>query len=253
MKMQLKELCKFCDDYLNIHNFKDYCPNGLQVESTVEVSKLVTGVTASMALIEAAIEEGADTLLVHHGYFWKGEGAPLVGNKGRRIASLIRNNINLIAYHLPLDVHSGVGNNTQLGKLMGWTVDGGYVEVGGKPLVLSARADGELSLEQLTALMGKKLGNSPLAISGGSHTIKRIAWCTGAAQNYLEAVADEGADVFVSGEISENTVHFAREAGIHYIAAGHHATERYGVQALASVIEQKFGLPNKFIDIPNPV
>jgi dinuclear metal center YbgI/SA1388 family protein len=251
--MQLKELCKFCDDYLSIPDFKDYCPNGLQVESTVEVSRLVTGVTASMALIEAAIEDGADALLVHHGYFWKGEGAPLVGNKGRRIAALIRNNINLIAYHLPLDVHTGIGNNVQLGKLMGWAVDGGFVDVGGKSLVLSGRPEEESSLEQLTASIGKKLGNSPLAISGGSHIIKRIAWCTGAAQNYLEAAVDDGADVFVSGEISENTVHFAREAGIHYIAAGHHATERYGVQALASIIEQKFGLSNRFIDIPNPV
>jgi dinuclear metal center YbgI/SA1388 family protein len=251
--MQLKELCRFCDDYLNVPDFKDYCPNGLQVESTAEVARLVTGVTASMALIEAAIEDGADTLLVHHGYFWKGEGAPLVGNKGRRIAALIRNNINLIAYHLPLDVHSCVGNNVHLGKLMGWTVDGGFVEVGGKPLVLSGRPDEELTLHQLTALIGKKLGNTPLAISAGSHAITRIAWCTGAAQNYLEAAVDEGVDVFVSGEISENTVHFARESGIHYIAAGHHATERYGVQALASIIEQKFGLPNRFIDIPNPV
>jgi len=251
--MQLKELVDFCDDYLKISEFNDYCPNGLQVESNLEVEHIVTGVTASLALIEAAIDIGADTLLVHHGYFWKGETQPIAGFKGRRIARLIRNNINLLAYHLPLDAHPVVGNNAQLAKVMGWNVEGSFGSVGIHDLVFHGSLDSQLSLAELTGSIAARLGSQPLSISAGEKPINSIAWCTGAAQSYIEAAAERGIDVFVSGEVSEHTFHFAQEAGIHYIAAGHHATERYGVQALAELLAERFQIHQQFIDIPNPV
>ena len=251
--MQLTELCDFCDDYLKTSEFNDYCPNGLQVESNPEVEHVVAGVTASLALIEAAIDVGADTLLVHHGYFWKGESQPIAGFKGRRITRLIRNNINLLAYHLPLDAHPEVGNNAQLAKVMGWNVEGSFGSVGIHDIVFHGSLKSQLSLDELTDSIGEKLGSQPLSISAGDKPINSIAWCTGAAQSYIEAAAERGIDAFVSGEVSEHTFHFAREAGIHYVAAGHHATERYGVQALATMLAERFQIRQQFIDIPNPV
>jgi putative NIF3 family GTP cyclohydrolase 1 type 2 len=225
--MRLEQLCEFCDEYLKTGEFSDYCPNGLQVEANSRVEHIVCGVTASQALIEAAIEQGADTILVHHGYFWKGEAQPITGIKGRRIASLIRNNINLLAFHLPLDAHPEVGNNVQLAAVMDWQVES---SCGEQELVLTGRP-----------------------ASAGDHEITRLAWCTGAAQGFIEAAAGQGVDAFISGEVSEPTFHLAREMGVHYIAAGHHATERYGVQALAAEIARRFGISQQFIDIPNPV
>ena len=251
--MQLKQLCDFCDDFLRVHEFDDYCPNGLQVESSAEVTQIVTGVTASLDLIDAAIAQKADTLLVHHGYFWKGEPLPITGFKGRRIRRLIRNNINLIAYHLPLDAHPEFGNNAQLGKIMGWDVLGSFGSVGKHDIVLSGALRTPMTLDELSASIETKLATSVLGISAGDRPIQTVAWCTGAAQDYIEQASALGIDAFVSGEISEHTFHFAKEAGIHYIAAGHHATERYGVQALAGVIEEQFGVRQQFIDIPNPV
>ncbi len=251
--MQLKQLCDFCDDFLRVHEFDDYCPNGLQVESSTEVNHIVAGVTASLDLIDAAIAQKADTLLVHHGYFWRGEPQPIAGFKGRRIRQLIRNNINLIAFHLPLDAHPQVGNNAQLGKLMGWEVQGSFGSIGKHDIVLSGVLRSPLTLDELSKSIETTLATSVLSISSGDRPIQSIAWCTGAAQEYIEQASARGIDAFVSGEISEHTFHFAKEAGIHYIAAGHHATERYGVQALAAVIEKQFGVRQQFIDIPNPV
>ena len=251
--MQLSQLCEFCDNYLKVSEFQDYCPNGLQVESSGEVNHIVAGVTASLALIDAAIEVGADTLLVHHGYFWKGESQPITGFKGRRIRRLIKNNMNLLAYHLPLDAHPEVGNNAQLAKLMGWPIDGSFGSVGQHDIVFHGNLGTESSLKTVTADLRQKLNFDPLSISAGDKPINSIAWCTGAAQSYIEAAAEKGIDAFVSGEVSEHTFHFAREAGIHYIAAGHHATERYGIQALAALLAQRFELRQQFIDIPNPV
>ena len=251
--MQLKQLCEFCDDYLSVSDFDDYCPNGLQVEACDEVNHIVTGVTASMALIEAAIEQNADTLLVHHGYFWKGEAQPLTGFKGRRIRALIKNNINLIAFHLPLDAHPVVGNNAQLARIMEWQIEGSFGSVGLHDIVFNGSLPAPVSLDELSETIANRLNTKPLSISSGSQPIRTIAWCTGAAQNYIEQAAARGIDAFISGEVSEHTFHFAKEAGIHYIAAGHHATERYGVQALGKVIEERFGLRQQFIDIPNPV
>jgi dinuclear metal center YbgI/SA1388 family protein len=251
--MRLKQLCEFCDDYLSVGDFNDYCPNGLQVEASDEVSRIVSGVTASLDLIEAAIAQQADTLLVHHGYFWKGEAQPISGFKGRRIRALIKNNLNLIAYHLPLDAHPEVGNNAQLARVMGWRVEGSFGSVGLHDIVLSGSLSSPMTLDELSASVAGRLNTKPLSISSGDKPIRTIAWCTGAAQSYIEQAAERGIDAFISGEVSEHTFHFAREAGIHYIAAGHHATERYGVQALAGVIEERFGIPQQYIDIANPV
>jgi dinuclear metal center YbgI/SA1388 family protein len=248
--MQLKKLCEFCDEYLKVDEFNDYCPNGLQVEASSQVENIVCGVTASQALIEAAIEQGADTLIVHHGYFWKGESQPITGYKGRRISSLIKNNINLLAFHLPLDAHPEVGNNVQLGRIMDWKVTASFGE---QNLVLEGSLPQAQTLAEVSQQIEAKLATGTLSISAGEHPIERIAWCTGAAQGFIEAAAERGVDAFVSGEISEPTFHLAREMGIHYIAAGHHATERYGVQALGKIIADRFGVQQQFIDIPNPV
>ena len=248
--MDLHQLCEFCDKYLRVEDFSDYCPNGLQVEANPRVEHIVCGVTASQALIEAAIERGADTLLVHHGYFWKGEAQPIAGYKGRRIRSLIRHDINLLAYHLPLDAHPEVGNNVQLGAIMGWQVGESFGE---QNLVLEGRTAAPVGLETLAADIDARLGTRALVIDAGEHAVERIAWCTGAAQGFIEAAAARGVDAFVSGEVSEPTYHLARELGVHYIAAGHHATERFGVQALGAEIERRFGIRQEFVDIPNPV
>ena len=248
--MQLKQLCDFCNDYLKVDDFNDYCPNGLQVEANPVVERIVCGVTASQALIEAAISAGADTLIVHHGYFWKGEAQPITGVKGRRIASLIRNNLNLLAFHLPLDAHPDVGNNAQLAQRMGWQLSNSGGEQG---LLFEGRLPAQSSLADLSQQIESRLDTRTLAISAGDHPIERIAWCTGAAQGFIEAAAATGADAFISGEVSEPTFHLAQELGIHYIAAGHHATERYGVQALGLEIAHRFAIEQQFIDIPNPV
>ncbi len=245
--MQLTELCHFCDDYLSIDEYSDYCPNGLQVEGQPEIEHLVTGVTASIDLIEAAIEQNADAILVHHGYFWKGELQPLVGFKGNRIRALMKNDISLLAYHLPLDGHSIVGNNVQLAKRMGWLVtqqDG---------LLWSGEVDEVCGVDQIFDELGEKIDANPLLIEAGNKRVRRLAWCTGGAQSYIEQAAALGVDLFVSGEISEQTVHIARECGIHYIAAGHHATERYGVQALGELLSARFGFSHEYVEIDNPV
>ena len=248
--MQLQELCEFCDRYLKIDEFSDYCPNGLQVEANPEVEQLVCGVTASQALIEAALERGADTILVHHGYFWKGEAQPLTGVKGRRVASLMRNHINLLAYHLPLDAHPEVGNNAQLAKVMNWRAGECFGE---QQLVVEGSPSRPQALDELARDIEARLETRALVIAAGDHPVSKLAWCTGAAQGFIEAAAARGVDAFVSGEVSEQTYHLARELGIHYVAAGHHATERYGVQALAAEIARRFGIQQEFVDIPNPV
>lgn len=245
--MQLHQLCRFCDDYLSSSDFDDYCPNGLQVEGKAEVKRLVSGVTASRALIEAAIEHEADALLVHHGYFWKGESAPITGVKGQRIRLLMQHDISLLAYHLPLDAHPEVGNNACLAARCGWSV------LDQQGLVWRGTLPQPLSLQQLLEQLEQQLQTRPLGIAGGDGDIRSIAWCSGAAHSYIEQAASMGVDAFISGEIAEPTVHLARELGIHYIAAGHHATERYGVQALGELLQGQFEIDHQYIDIANPV
>ena len=253
MSVPLNDLVKMLDDELQPWHFKDYCPNGVQIEGCSQVSKVVTGVTACLDLIEKAIELEADALLVHHGYFWRGEAAHITGMKQRRIKKLLENNISLLAYHLPLDAHSSLGNNAQLARLMGWQVIGGLEPDAKYPVGNLGKTAKPATLDELGQNIEAQLKRPPLLISGGSQPIHTIAWCTGAAQSMIDKALEAGADAFVSGEISESTVHFARENGIHYISAGHHATERYGVQALADWLAQKAGIKHEFVDIDSPV
>lgn len=250
MSVNLLELASYCDDLLEIGRFDDYCPNGLQVEAGAEVGLLVSGVTASGALIDAAAAAGADALLVHHGFFWKGESPCIRGLKGRRIAALIRNGVTLLAYHLPLDAHPRLGNNAQLARVLGFASVQAPEGEGG--LIWRGELARELPLEQLAGRVGAALGRAPLVVAGGVRSVRRIAWCSGAAQGWIEQAAGLGVDAYLSGEISEPTVHLARELGIHYLAAGHHATERYGVQALGAHLAERFGIVHRHIDIDNP-
>jgi len=245
-----KDVEAYLKTFLNIEQFNDYAPNGLQVEGKDHIQCLVTGVSANLALIEAAISHQADAILVHHGYFWKNEPAPLVGIKYQRIKALLDYEISLLAYHLPLDAHAELGNNAQLAKKLGMTIEGTMNAEGIGCYGYFPKA---LSTDELSARLTEVLGRQPLHIAGGLQRVHSIAWCTGAAQNYLPQALDLGVDAYLSGEISEQTVHMAKEGNIHYFAAGHHATERYGVQALGEHLASVFGIEHHFIDIDNPV
>jgi len=251
--VDLQELLFFADTTLDIGAFRDYCPNGLQVEGRSEVQRLVSGVSACRDLIEQAVELEADAILVHHGYFWKGENGRITGIKRERIRRLLSADISLIAYHLPLDAHPALGNNAQLGQRLGFDVQGSFGGVGGPDLALMGGIDSLLTSSELGARIGERLGREPQHVGSGPETIRSVGWCSGAAQSYIEQAAALGLDAFISGEISEQTVHIAREAGIHYFAAGHHATERYGVQALGAALAENFALEHHFVDIDNPV
>jgi len=246
------ELSQFLADNLQVSKINDYCPNGLQVEGVEQIKVVVSGVTANLALIEAAIDLKADCILVHHGYFWRGENPCLIGQKYQRIKKLMDNEINLFAYHLPLDLHPEWGNNAQLAKVLEFKTEGTFADQGlacyGTALNNNLRTVGDLS-----NWVESKLGRAPLLIGAPEQSLGRVAWCTGAAQNFLGDAIQQGATVYLSGEISEPTVHLARESGVAYLACGHHATERYGVQALGQVIAQQFGVTHHFVDIANPV
>ena len=238
-------------EFLQVDRTKDYCPNGLQVQGRAAIKKIVTGVTASKALIEEAIAQKADAILVHHGWFWKNDEPAIVGQLHARLKLLMEHDINLLAYHLPLDLHPQLGNNAQLAKTMRWSVVGAK---GADGLIWQGKPNSsQKTLGQLARSIGGRLGRDPLVIGDLDLPIKTIAWCTGAAQSYINEAVSMKVDAYISGEISEPTVHIAREMGIAYIAAGHHATERYGIQALGEHLAKKFGLTHTFIDIPNPV
>lgn len=246
-------LVDYCNQLLQSDAFQDYCPNGLQVEGAQQVRRLVTGVTASQALVDAAVAAGAQMLLVHHGYFWKGEGPTITGIKQRRLKTLLTHDLNLLAYHLPLDVHGEVGNNVQLARLMGWSVLGGLEPGNPRSVGLHGELAEAVDGATLAGQLANALGREPLHIAGNDRPIKRVAWCTGAAQGYIDRAISLGVDAYVTGEVSEPTVHAARENGIHFFAAGHHATERYGVKALGEHLAEHFGIEHQFIDIDNPV
>ncbi|MBD3610056.1 MAG: Nif3-like dinuclear metal center hexameric protein [Gammaproteobacteria bacterium] len=249
----IEQISEYLDDFLNVGAFSDYGPNGLQVQGQQEVKHIVAGVTASQALIDAAIENGADTILVHHGYFWKGEDPRLIGMKYHRIKSLMDANINLLAYHLPLDAHPQLGNNAELARLLGLTTEGGFGRGKGPDIGAYGHLPQAMSGEALATHIGRVLSRKPLHIAGNEHEITKLAWCTGGAQSYIEDAVALGVDAYITGEVSEHTVHVAREYGIHFYAAGHHATERYGVKALAEHLSQRFDLKQEFVDIDNPV
>jgi dinuclear metal center YbgI/SA1388 family protein len=249
----LKALVDYTNDLLVADSFSDYAPNGLQVEGRAEVNLIVSGVTASLDLVEAAIAAGADALLVHHGYFWKGENACITGMKRRRLQRLLTTDTSLVAYHLPLDAHPELGNNIQLGRVLGFETTGSLGGDDGMALGCSGTLPEPLDGEALATRLQERLGRAPLHIQGRRNTIHSVGWCTGAAQSYIDAAVAQGLDAFISGEISEQTVHVARECGIHYFSAGHHATERYGVRALGEHLADHFGIRHRFIDIANPV
>ncbi len=254
------ELSLFLDDHLQVARIKDYCPNGLQVQGKPIIKKLVSGVTASMALIEEAIALKADAIMVHHGWFWKNDDARVVGQLHSRLKLLMDHEINLFAYHLPLDVHPVLGNNAQLAKVMGWkslkpsekTFLGSASVMDG--LIWEGRPEAsQKTLGHLARSISGRLGRDPLVIGDLNKPIKRIAWCTGGAQGYINQAISMKVDAYISGEVSEQTFHAAQESGVAYIAAGHHATERYGIAALGEFVSQKYKLKHQFVDIPNPV
>ncbi len=251
--VRLDKLVSYCDELLSVAKFHDYAPNGLQVEGRADITRLVTGVTACQALIDAAINVNADAILVHHGFFWKGEDPVVTGLKRRRLGALIENNVSLIAYHLPLDAHATLGNNAELARILGLVVEGRFGRDKEDGLAMYGRLLKPLSAQGFKTHLCRALGRDPLHIGAGSDEIVRVGWCTGAAQGYIEAASRLGVQAFISGEVSEHTTHFARESGIHYFAAGHHATERYGVQALGEQLAHQFGLEHIFIDVDNPV
>ncbi|WP_447529034.1 Nif3-like dinuclear metal center hexameric protein [Vreelandella sp. TE19] len=247
------QLVKACDHQLRASSFKDYTVNGLQVEGRDSVARVMTGVTANQALLEEAVAWQADMVLVHHGYFWKNEPVAITGMKQKRIKTLLNHDINLLAYHLPLDAHAELGNNAELARRLGWKVEGCIDGELGEGLLWSGRLGQAQSLYGLAEQVSAVLERVPTVIEApGLARIERVAWCTGGAQDMITAAYEAGAQVFVSGEISERTTHLAREMGIHYIAAGHHATERYGVQALGEWLASEYGVAHRFVDIDNP-
>lgn len=248
--MNRDELDAYLNQFLEVPKFRDYCPNGLQVEGRAEIRRIISGVSASLALLEAAVAAGADAVLVHHGYFWKSEQACLTGTKRRRIALILEHDLNLFAYHLPLDAHPGIGNNIELARRLGFEAEGWFGE---QNTAAFGRLSNPATLGDLARDIGARLEREPLVVGDLTRRVARIAWCTGAAQGYLEEAVKLGVDVYLTGEVSEQTIHLARESGVAFIAAGHHATERYGVQALGRDLAQRFSLEHRFIDIPNPV
>jgi len=268
------QLVAWLADALQVGRFRDYCPNGLQVEGAPVIRRVVAGVTASEALLRAAIEQQADAILVHHGWFWKNEDPRVIGTRRTRLALALEHELNVLAYHLPLDAHPVWGNNAQLARVLGLlpdaaegmpaadagrspslagTAGGVPMTTGPDGLMWVGTAPGITTLGELTDRVQKQLGREPLVIGDPDMPVGRVVWCTGAAQGMLQHAVDAGATVYITGEASEPTTHLARETGTAFIGAGHHATERYGVQALGAVIAERFGLAVQFVDIDNPV
>jgi len=250
------ELLATLDALLQPERFKDYCHNGLQVEGRTQVRKIVSGVTASRALIETAIEARADAIFVHHGLFWRGFEGRIAGWMRQRLGLLLQHDINLFAYHLPLDAHPELGNNAQLGRVLGLeSLEGPGGRIGEQSLCWLGGATGNGVFESAQALASHveiKLKRSVTLVDSAQGAIKKVAWCTGGAQGYFEAAIAAGADAFLTGEISEPQAHYARECGVAYLACGHHASERYGAHAVASHVAAQLGIEHVFIDIDNP-
>lgn len=246
------QLLQAFDTLLEPGRFKDYGPNGLQVEGKPIIRKIVSGVTASLALIEAAIDARADAVFVHHGLFWRGQDGRVTGWMKQRLALLLAHDINLFAYHLPLDAHPVLGNNAKLGEVLGLAADSrfGEQELG----FLGGWTDGQGpgTSQGLVQHLENKLYRPVVSINGAKGAIERVAWCSGGAQNYFEAAIAAGAQAFITGEISEPQAHLARECGVSFLACGHHATERYGAPAVAAHVAEQLGLSHEFIDIDNP-
>jgi dinuclear metal center YbgI/SA1388 family protein len=247
---ELKAILAYTDELLQTGRFQDYCPNGLQVEGSAQVNRIATGVTASQAFIEQALADGAGLLVVHHGFFWRGEDSRLIGIKAHRIGALFRSGASLAAYHLPLDAHLEIGNNAGIAVELELSIEGRF---GPADIAMYGETAQPLTGEAFSGLVSHRFGRHPVHIPAPRRPIRRVGWCSGAAQDYIEQAHALGLDAYISGEISERTVHLARELGIHYFAAGHHATERWGVKTLGERLADKFQVEHTFIDVPNPV
>jgi len=243
------DLQQYLNGLLAVGDYKDYGPNGLQVEGRPTVRTIVSGVTASRALIDAAIDAGADALLVHHGLFWRGQDGRLTGWLAARVRQLLVHGVNLLAYHLPLDGHAELGNNAQLGLRLGWRADARF---GDQALGFVGDAGGLDDAAAVAGHVAQVLGRAPLLLPGDGRRIRRVAWCSGGAQDYFEAAIGAGADLFLTGEVSEPQAHLARETGVAFLACGHHASERYGAPALAAHLAERYALEHRYIDIDNP-
>ncbi len=245
---QREAVLAWCNAALEPERFKDYGPNGLQVQGKPTIQRVMSGVTASRALIEQAIEWQADAVLVHHGLFWRGQSGAITGWLRERLALLLRHDINLLAYHLPLDAHAQWGNNAQLGVQLGLAVEGRF---GDQNLGVWASTP-DWSWAHLLSHCEQVLGRPPVAVPGDGRVIRRLGWCTGGAQGYFESAMEAGVDAFLTGEISEPQAHLARESGVAFLACGHHATERYGAPALGQALSDALGLTHRFVDLDNP-
>ncbi len=253
-QIERQTLCQLLDQELGSAKIKDYCPNGLQVEGKATIRKIVTGVTASQKLLDAAVATGADAVLVHHGYFWKGEQDVITGMKKRRLQTLLQHDINLLAYHLPLDVHPVHGNNAQLGHLLALQQVQPIAGVEPLGVLMQGQTEQPLHATDVATKLQLLTGRQVLLHQSAAapEQVRRIAWCSGGGQGYIAQAAAAGAELFFSGEVSEQTIHQADELGIHFIAAGHHATERYGVAALGRWLAAQTGVEVEFIDVDNP-
>jgi len=238
------------DQLLQPLRFRDYAPNGLQVEGRAQVRRVITGVTASQALLDAAVAHGADAVLVHHGYFWRNEPPVLTGWRRRRIATLLAHDISLLAYHLPLDAHPDVGNNAGLGRVLGLSAEASF---GDQSIGCLASLPAPTPVGQLAATVAAALGRTPQLLGDLDRSVQRVAWCTGGAQSMFADAIAAGADLYITGEASEPCTHLARESGVVFMAAGHHATERFGVQSLAAHLASTFNIDACFVDVDNPI
>lgn len=250
---QLKEIIQWCDQTLNTHEFKDYAPNGLQIEGRSDVQKILCAVTASQEAIEAAIAQNADLLLVHHGYFWKGEPYPITGMRGKRIKSLIQHDISLVGYHLPLDSHPSLGNNAAIAECLALENLQALDPSERHPIGNIGFLKQAMSASEFRDYLTARLGFNTIHLPAEKSQIQKIGFCTGAAQDFIGKAAEQGCDAFISGEVSERTYYEAKELGVHYYACGHHATERYGVQRLAKAISEQFNIEYSYFELNNPV
>jgi len=251
--MELEELTRYLDGLLSVSTFPDYCPNGLQVEGRSEVHKVITGVSACTELFDAAIRENGDAIIVHHGLFWDGQPSVITRSRKKRIERLVKNDISLLAYHLPLDAHPLYGNNAQIAGKLGLVNRRLFGKAKGNMIGCIGELPEPLSSEEVFTHLRNQL-NAPITVHPfGPDTIQKIGVCSGGAQSYFPEAVDDGVDLFLTGEQSEWVFHYAKEEGVHYVAAGHHATERFGVQALATHLKGHFHIETLFIDIENPI
>lgn len=250
---QLKEIIQWCDQTLNTHEFKDYAPNGLQIEGKSEVQKILCAVTASQEAIDAAIAQNADLLLVHHGYFWKGEPYPITGMRGKRIKSLVQHDISLVGYHLPLDSHPSLGNNAAIAECLALENLQALDPSERHPIGNIGFLKQAMSATEFRDYLTARLGFNTIHLPAEKSQIQKVGFCTGAAQDFIGKAAEQGCDAFISGEVSERTYYEAKELGVHYYACGHHATERYGVQRLAKAISEQFNIEYSYFELNNPI